>query len=453
MNVSKGVYMENKSIIKPDGMVQALSQYVDIKVIGDRGLCNCPFCKQQGKNMVISDKFDKYKCFSCGDSGDRADFVSKFKHITREEALNELGIKVSYNEENEQKKQVLRDINKEAGIYFNKLLRNNASASKYLADRDLDKKTVISFGLGFSGTQRDGLTKYLTRKGYNRQDLLDSGLIGTSKYGNLYDKFVNRIMFPIFDLNNSTVGFGGRVLDDSKPKYINSQASAVFDKSQLLYGYNRAVNSQYNSFILCEGYMDVIALHKYGYDNSVASLGTAFNQEHAEMLKRYKDTVYVCFDNDEAGINAKLGAIPKLRFSDLDIKIIDTSPFKDPDEFLKKMGKEEFDKRINLAENSYHFEIRVLREQHTDNEEFKQSVAKLMLHATDMEFERYKESYKEVCEEYKHPNNLVQKDDVEQIEDEHLSEDDIIKENRSGEYISASSDNYVDFDEYEIEIG
>ena len=264
--------------LKENGIINTIGKYIDLQIRGGRGFCQCPFCKNTGKNFIVAEKEDKYKCFACGDSGDKVEFLSKYKHITKSDAMQELGIKESRNEATEQRKQNILSINNEAGKYYNSLLKGNSSASKYLFDRALTKSVVNSFGLGFSGTQKYGLTEYLKRKGYDTADMIESGLVGKYKNGRLYDKFVNRIMFPIFDTNNDLVGFGGRVLDDSKPKYLNSPASIVFDKSHVLYGYNKAIKSNADSFIICEGYMDVIAMHKNGYTNAVASLGTAFNQ-------------------------------------------------------------------------------------------------------------------------------------------------------------------------------
>lgn len=385
--------------LKDNGIVKTIANYMKIKYIGDRGICPCPFCKDKGNNFVISEKEEKFRCFSCGESGDKIDFVAKFKHITKEDAYKELGIKIEKNPVDEKIKEELYKINNEAGKYFNTLLKNNKQASKYLSDRELDKKTVNHFGLGYSGTQKNDLYLHLKRMGFSNDMLIKSGLIGKSKYGKYYDKFVNRIMFPIFDTKNNLVGFGGRVLDDSKPKYLNSPASEIFDKSMTLYGYNLASKTQFDGMLICEGYMDVIALHKNGFDCATASLGTAFNQEHAEMLKRIKDKVYVCFDGDEAGTKAKLKAIPKLRFSDLDVVIINTSPYKDPDDFIKSLGKEEFSKRMEDAENSYHFEIRIIRENSENLDDFKKEVAKLMLKSTEIEINNYKDAYYQIISE------------------------------------------------------
>lgn len=437
--------------LKQDGIINTIAQYIKIKVVKDRGICQCPLCKDQGNNFIISDRDDKFKCFSCGESGDKVDFVARYNHITREEAMKKLNIPIKKDPLTEKQKEELRNINNEAGKYFNKYLRLSKEPSKYLKERGLDKRIVNRFGLGYAGTQMDGLYNYLSRMGFNDDMLIKSGLIGKSKYGIFYDKFKSRIMFPIIDKDKNIIGFGGRVLDDSKPKYINSPASPIFDKSKNLYGYNFAQNSKQNGIILCEGYMDVIALNKSGFDNSVAALGTAFNQEHAEMIKRLTDTVYVCFDSDEAGINAKLKAIPKLRMSDLDIKIINTSPCKDPDEFIKKYGCDEFQKRIDEAESSQHFEIRVLREKYPDDMEYKHEVAKLMLKSVDLEVEKYKEAYTDIANEYAE-HSLTPKEEGDQLIESNNTPNDSSDGQSSG---GDTQEGFSDFSDYvtEFEIG
>ena len=220
------------------------------------------------------------------------------------------------------------------------------------------------FGLGYSDQYSDDLYRYLRSKGYEDEILKESGLVTIDERRGGYDKFWNRAMFPIMDVHNKVIGFGGRVMGDGEPKYLNSPETPIFDKSRNLYGLNFARTTKKPQFLLCEGYMDVIALHQAGFDNAVASLGTALTAGHANLLKRYTKEVYLTYDSDGAGVKAALRAIPILKEVGITTKVINMRPHKDPDEFIKALGAEAYQDRIDHAENSFMFEIRILEQQY-----------------------------------------------------------------------------------------
>ena len=229
-----------------------------------------------------------------------------------------------------------------------------------MKDRKLSDETITAFGLGYSNKFSDDLYKYLRKKGYSEELIRQAGLINTDERQGVYDKFWNRVMFPIMDVNSRVIGFGGRVMGDAKPKYLNSPETAVFDKSRNLYGLNRARTSRKPYFLLCEGYMDVIALHQAGFTNAVASLGTALTPGHASLIKRYVREVYLTYDSDDAGTRAALRAVPILREAGITAKVIRMDPYKDPDEFIKNLGAEEYQRRIDEARNGFLFSIDML---------------------------------------------------------------------------------------------
>ena len=259
--------------------------------------------------------------------------------------------------------QTLLEINKEAAKYFYMLLRGErgARALNYFRKRELSDETMQKFGLGYSDQYSDDLYQYLRKKGYEDDILKESGLVSIDERRGGYDKFWNRAMFPIMDVHNKVIGFGGRVMGDGEPKYLNSPETKIFDKSRNLYGLNFARSTKKPQLLLCEGYMDVIALHQAGFDNAVASLGTALTSGHANLLKRYTKNVYLTYDSDGAGVKAALRAIPILKRAGISTKVLNMRPYKDPDEFMKNLGAEEFEKRIETARNSFLYEIDVLK--------------------------------------------------------------------------------------------
>ena len=243
-----------------------------------------------------------------------------------------------------------------ATYYYRRLRSENGKAGlDYLKKRELSDSTINSFGLGYATQSTGNLYKLLKDKGYDDDILKESGLLLMRE--GIHEKFWNRVIFPIMDINNKVIGFGGRVMGDAKPKYLNSPETRLFDKSRNLYGLNIARTSRKPNMIICEGYMDVISMHQAGFNQAVASLGTALTPGHARLLKRYTDNVLITYDSDEAGVKAALRAIPILKEAGLSTKVINMRPYKDPDEFIKAMGAEAFQERIDNAENSFMYEI------------------------------------------------------------------------------------------------
>ena len=279
----------------------------------------------------------------------------------------------------------LREINKMAAGYFYYALRmkDGEPARNYLTERGLSEDTIRNFGLGYSRMYRDDLYKYLKQKGYSDELLKDSGLVRFDEKHGAGDVFWNRVMFPIMDLNGKVIGFGGRVMGDGLPKYVNSQETKIYEKRRHLYGFHLARRSKREGYILCEGYMDVISMHQAGFDNATASLGTAFTIQQAMLLKRYTDKVYLAYDSDGAGVNAAQKAIPILREVGISARVINMQPYKDPDEFMKNLGAEEFEKRIVQAESSLMFQVRIAAGNYNQQDpegrtQFQQEVVKLV---------------------------------------------------------------------------
>jgi DNA primase len=282
------------------------------------------------------------------------------------------------------------EVNKEAArYYYYQLKSDRGQASKeYLLARGLTEETIKAFGLGFANRFSDDLYQYFKSLGYEDELLKQTGLITFDEVRGGHDKFWDRIMFPIMDAGNRVVGFGGRVMGNGMPKYLNSPETAIFDKSRLLYGLNIARRSRESYVLICEGYMDVMALHQAGFTNAVASLGTAFTEAHANILKRYTKEAILTFDSDSAGTKAALRAIPILRDVGLTVKVINMEPYKDPDDFIKALGAEEYKKRIDEARNSFFFEIDTLQKNYNmddpeDKTKFFNEIARKLLYFSE----------------------------------------------------------------------
>ena len=261
---------------------------------------------------------------------------------------------------------VLLEINKAAAQYYYVQLKNSqgAQALTYLKNRGLSDDTIKAFGLGYSNKYSNLLYQYLKSKGYQTDMIAKAGLISVDERHGASDKFWNRVMFPIMDVNSRVIGFGGRVMGEGQPKYLNSPETVIFDKGRNLYGLNRARTSKKSYFLLCEGYMDVISLHQAGFTNAVASLGTALTQGHASLIKRYVQEVYLTYDSDGAGTRAALRAVPILKDVGITAKVIRMDPYKDPDEFIKNLGAEAFEERIGKARNGFMFGLEVLEREY-----------------------------------------------------------------------------------------
>ncbi|WP_418752392.1 DNA primase [Frisingicoccus sp.] len=353
-------------------VVDLIGNYIKLTKKGSSYFGLCPFHNEKSPSFSVSRDKQMYYCFGCGAGGNVFTFVMEYENYTFVEAVKYLaeraGISLPEVEVSEEQKRIqsqrqrLLDIHKMAARYFYYQLKskNGANALAYFKNRCLSKETIAHFGLGFSNPYRDDLYQFLKSKGYDDGILKASGLVTMDEKYGAHDKFWNRVMFPIMDVNNKVIGFGGRVLGDGTPKYLNSPETLLFDKSRNLYGLNFARTSRQPFMIICEGYMDVIAMHQAGFTNAVASLGTAFTLQHGILLKRYTEEVRLAYDSDEAGVKAALRAIPILRSAGLRIRVIHMNPYKDPDEFIKNLGVEAFKERIDAAENSFMFEVSVL---------------------------------------------------------------------------------------------
>ena len=353
-------------------IVDVISGYVRIQKKGSNYMGLCPFHNEKSPSFSVSASKQIYHCFGCGAGGNVFTFLMNYENFTFQEAVKELadraGVSLPEIEYSAQakkeadKKAILLEINKEAAKYFYYQLRQEQGkiGYRYLSGRELSDETIKKFGLGFANKTSNDLTLYLKQKGYTDEQIIQAGLATADERYGTHDKFWNRVIFPIMDINHRAIGFGGRVMGDGTPKYLNSPETPVFDKSRNLYGLNFARTARKNNIILCEGYMDVIALHQAGFNQAVASLGTAFTAGQANLLRRYTENVLLSYDSDGAGTNAALRAIGILREVGLTAKIIDLKPYKDPDEFIKNLGAEAFQERIDKAENSFLFEVRVL---------------------------------------------------------------------------------------------
>lgn len=389
-------------------IVNVIGSYIKLKHSGSSYTGLCPFHNEKTPSFSVSVTRQMYKCFGCGASGNVITFVMEYENYTFHEAMESLaeraGIKLKkqetatgYKEQESLKVRLLEINRKAAGYYYAKLKSpQGRTGYTYLSSRGLSDETMRRFGLGYAGQSGGELYRYLRHEGYDDNILNETGLFKLDERG-AYDKFFNRVIFPIMDVHSRVIGFGGRVMGDAKPKYLNSPETKLFDKSKNLFGLNYARLGKNKNMILCEGYMDVIALHQAGFTNAVASLGTAFTVQQASILKRYADEALLTYDSDTAGKKAALRAIPILREAGINTRIIHMEPYKDPDEFIKEMGDDAFRQRIDEAENSFYFEISLLRQEYKaddpeQNTKFYHATAKKLL---DFEDKVQRENYLE----------------------------------------------------------
>lgn len=402
-----------EEVVSRNDIVDVISNYIKLKKNGSSYVGLCPFHNEKSPSFSVSQSKQLYHCFGCGVGGNVITFVMEYENMTFLEAVKLLGDRAgmtleetSYSEQEQKNRDIktkLLEINKIAATYYYHNLKseNGKVGLDYFAGRGLTSNTINRFGLGYAGQTGNELYRYLKSKGYDDELLKETGLF-TYERG-IHDKFWNRVMFPIMDINNRVIGFGGRVMGEAKPKYLNSPETRLFDKSRNLYGLNIARMSRKSNMIICEGYMDVIALHQAGFNQAVASLGTALTSAQANIMKRYTDNVLITYDSDEAGTKAALRAIPILKEAGLSTRVIDMKPYKDPDEFIKALGAEAFQQRIDKAKNSFMYEISVIEKKYdkTDPEKetaFEREVAeKLVTFSQRLERENYMRA---VCKEF-----------------------------------------------------
>ncbi len=350
-------------------IVDVISAYVKLQKKGSSWFGLCPFHNEKSPSFSVSPSKQMYYCFGCGAGGNVIGFIMQYENYTFPEAVRFLGERAGmalpeeeYSAEKKKEqdlKSQLLEINKAAGVYYYYQLRDPSGRQgmDYLKNRGLSDETIRQFGLGYAGKYSDGLYRYLKSKNYPDELLSQTGLVSVDEKKGMHDKFWNRVMFPIMDVNQKIIGFGGRVMGDAKPKYLNSPETKIFDKSRNLYGLYIAKRTREPFLIVCEGYMDVISMHQAGFTNAVASLGTALTEQHCALLRRYTDQVILSYDSDGAGVKAALRAIPMVRRAGISARVLHLDPYKDPDEFIRNMGAEQFRERLEHAENSFMFEV------------------------------------------------------------------------------------------------
>jgi DNA primase len=353
-------------------IVDVISGYVRLQKKGSNHFGLCPFHNEKSASFSVNQQRQMYHCFGCGKSGNVITFIMEYENYTFQEALKLLADRagvalpeIEYTREARERdnlKARILEAYKEAAKYYYYQLRNESGkkAYDYFKDRGLSEDTMKKFGLGYAVTGKNLLYRYLKSKGYDDSVLKEMRIFYVNEREGMTDMFWNRAIFPIMDVNHRVIAFGGRVMGQGEPKYLNSPETMVFDKGRNLYGLNHARTSRKDNLIICEGYMDVIALHQAGFNQTVGALGTALTSGHVNLVKRYTENVLLCYDNDGAGTKANLRAIPILRSAGVSVKVIDMSPHKDPDEFIKNLGADEFENRIRNAENSFYYEVRML---------------------------------------------------------------------------------------------
>ena len=396
-------------------IVDVIGSYIKLQKKGSNHMGLCPFHGEKTPSFSVSGSRQMYHCFGCGVGGNVFTFLMEYENFSFPEAIRHLaeraGMKLPEEEFTPEAKRKadrrmrLFDINKEAAKFYYVQMKKDAgqTAYGYFKKRGLSDETITKFGLGYSDKGGRELYRYLKSQGFEDDILKESGLFTFDEKRGVYDKFWNRAMFPIMDGNSKVIGFGGRVMGEGEPKYLNSPETTIFDKSRNLYALNYARQSRKSFFLLCEGYMDVISLHQAGFTNAVASLGTAFTGLQANLISRYVKEVYITYDSDGAGQKAALRAIPILRAAGISAKVINMKPYKDPDEFIKALGAEEYEKRIQNARNSFYFEIDVLKSEFdfSDPEQktkfFRETAKKLLQFTEELERRTYTEA---IAKEY-----------------------------------------------------
>jgi DNA primase len=381
-------------------IVDVIGSYVSLKQKGNSYSCCCPFHHEKTPSFHVSRDKQMYHCFGCGVGGNVFTFVMEYENFTFPEAIKSLAERagVSLPERDVSKEErarenyraTLKDVNRAAAAFYHYVLTQTPQGEiglKYLENRGISGETIKNFGMGFAD-KRGGLYQYLKGRGFSDQAMRDAGLVEINESRGAYDVFWNRVMVPIADIGGKVIAFGGRVLGDGTPKYINTKDTPVFNKRQNLFAMNIARKSKRRGFIICEGYMDVISMHQAGFDNAVASLGTAFTINQANLIKRYTDEVYLAYDSDGAGVSASLKNIAILRQVGISARVIDMKPYKDPDEFIRNLGKDEYEDRIRNAITGVDFEVRTLAERYNmgipeEKSRFASEVAKILAELDD----------------------------------------------------------------------
>ena len=361
-------------LIARTDIVDLVSESVRLTKKGNSWWGCCPFHGEKTPSFHVLPDRQMFKCFGCGKGGGVVKYVMELENLPFRDAVAVLAKRAgmpmpesggSSPGARERREKILT-MNKQAARAFHRWLNGpeGAEGLAYLEKRGLSRATRTSFGLGFAPNRWDGLIAELSAQGYDKRDLLDAGLAVSSKEGRIYDRFRNRVMFPIIDVRGNVIGFGGRVMDDSTPKYLNSPDTPVYNKSRNLFALNRAKTSKAGRVILTEGYMDTIALHQAGFDNAVASLGTALTEEHGQLLARYFKEAVISYDGDGAGVAAAQRAIPLLEKAGLKVKVLQMQGAKDPDEFIRAYGREAFARLLDQSENQVDYRLAQLQKKY-----------------------------------------------------------------------------------------
>ncbi len=369
-------------ICDENDIIDYVSQYVQLKKSGRDYSGLCPFHHEKTPSFHVSREKQLFHCFGCGASGNLVQFVMRSENLDFVDALKVLadraGIIIpeddgNFSDENHEKKKRILAMNKYAARFFYDCLKDKSTGEKgqqYFVKRNIPWKTVTVYGLGYAPDSRDMLLKHLTSKGFKTDEIVEAGL-AVSREGKIYDKFRDRVMFPIIDVRGNVIGFGGRIMHDSKeingykiPKYLNSPETPVFDKGKNLFSLNLAKNAKSSEIILCEGYMDVISVYQAGIKNIVATLGTAITENQAKLMLRYANEILICYDSDEAGTKAALRAIDVISDAGGRSRVIRLKNAKDPDEYINKNGVEKFKEAVRNAVAATEFKISLIKKQY-----------------------------------------------------------------------------------------
>ena len=373
-------------------IVDLVSESVRLTKKGNSYWGCCPFHSEKTPSFHVVPDRQMYKCFGCGKGGGAINFVMELENLPFKDAVAVLAQRVGMQVPEfgsspgaRERREKILTINRQAARAFHRWLHGpeGAEGLAYLQRRGLSKRTLTNFGLGFAPNGWDSLITELSAQGYDKRDLLDAGLAVSNKDGRIYDRFRNRVIFPIIDVRGNVIGFGGRVMDDSNPKYLNSPDTPVYNKSRNLFALNIAKTSKVGRVILTEGYMDTISLHQAGFDSAVASLGTALTEEHGQLLSRYFKEAVIAYDGDGAGIKAAQRAIPILEKAGLKVKVLRVAGAKDPDEFIKAYGREAFARLLDQSENQVDYRLAQIQKKYnlTDDSQkvaFLQEAAQLV---------------------------------------------------------------------------
>lgn len=409
-------------------IVDLISSYIKLTKRGANYLGLCPFHGEKTPSFTVSPSKQIFRCFGCGVGGNAITFLMRYENMGFVEALKQLADRAGVvlpqvNDEKARKYADIRtklfEINREAArFYYGELIgEKGRDALQYLRGRGLSDKTIKSFGLGYSPKGFGILYQLLKEKGYDDEILKQSGLFSLKEDKGGGDRFWNRVMFPIIDQSGKVIGFGGRLMGEGNPKYLNSPETPIFYKGRNLFSLNFAKTSREKYMIICEGYMDVISLYQAGFTNAVASLGTAFTSDQARLLSKYTDTLVLMYDSDAAGIKAIQKVIPIAREAGLLTKIVNLQPYKDPDEFVKNRGSKELRERIEGAENSFEFELRIGEKEHDVGDPAERSlhIKNMARKILDIENKLERETYISVLAERYHISSEVLRESVNQL--------------------------------------